>query len=77
MSDATIDFDGADRLLNASEAAALLNVPESWIREQTRRGLVPHVRLGRYVRYRRVAVVEWLEPQELGQSSTLRRATRG
>jgi excisionase family DNA binding protein len=56
----------SDRLLNASEVAEMLAVPERWVREHTRGGLVPHVRLGRYVRYRREAVLEWVSEQEDG-----------
>lgn len=54
----------ADRLLTAEEVAELLAVPERWVREHTRGGLIPHVRLGRYVRYRREAVLAWLDEQE-------------
>lgn len=71
MSDASVGFDpAADRLLNATEAAALLSVPESWVREQTRRGRFPHIRLGRYVRYRRDAVLVWIEAQERAKSTS-------
>lgn len=38
-------------LLDAKGAGALLNVPASWIAEQARQGRIPHVRLGRYVRF--------------------------
>jgi excisionase family DNA binding protein len=53
-----------DRLLTASDVAELLAVPERWVREHTRGGLIPHVRLGRYVRYRKDAVVRWLDEHE-------------
>ena len=56
-----------DRLLNAAEVAELLSVPESWVRQETRAGRIPHLRLGRYCRYERAAVVEWLEGQRAGQ----------
>jgi len=39
-------------LLTAPEAAKILNVPESWVREQARLGELPSVRLGHYVRFR-------------------------
>lgn len=52
------------RLLVAAEVAELLAVPESWVREQTRTGSLPHLRLGRYVRYREEAIIAWLEAQE-------------
>jgi excisionase family DNA binding protein len=56
-----------DRLLTAAEVAERLSVPESWVREQTRAGTVPHVVLGRYRRYDWSAVVAWLEGQLAGQ----------
>jgi excisionase family DNA binding protein len=55
-----------DRLLTASEVADRLAVPERWVREHTRGGLIPHVRLGRYVRYEWADVVAWLEEQKAG-----------
>jgi len=50
-----------DRLLTAPELAESLNVPVSWVREQTRSGAIPHVSLGRYRRYRESDVAAWLE----------------
>jgi len=54
----------AARLLEAREVAALLGVNERWVREHTRRGEIPHVRLGRYVRYRRESIMAWIEEVE-------------
>lgn len=53
-----------DPLLTASDVAELLAVPESWVREHTRSGRIPHVQLGRYVRYRQAAVFDWVTTQE-------------
>ena len=39
-------------LLDASQIADRLGVPISWVREQSRLGNIPVVRLGRYCRYR-------------------------
>jgi excisionase family DNA binding protein len=50
-----------DRLLDAHEAAELLHVPVSWVREETRQGHLPHVKLGRYRRYLRADLLEWVE----------------
>jgi excisionase family DNA binding protein len=58
-----------DRLLDAGQVAELLNVPVSWVREQTRRPnaeAIPHLRLGRYVRFERDAVLAWLEGRRAG-----------
>ena len=50
-----------ERLLTAEEVAELLAVPVSWVRESTRSGAMPCVRLGRYVRFERAAVEGWLD----------------
>lgn len=51
-------------LLTAAQVAEMLHVPERWVRDHTRSGSIPCVRLGRYVRYRRERVLDWLEAQE-------------
>lgn len=53
-----------DRLLDSQEVATILNVKRRWVEEHTRLGEIPHVRLGRYVRYRREALRDWLEDRE-------------
>jgi excisionase family DNA binding protein len=56
----------SDHLLNAADVAELLSVPVSWVREHTRSGRIPHVQLGRYVRYRYETIVSWVAEQEEG-----------
>jgi excisionase family DNA binding protein len=56
----------SERLLTAGEVAELLAVPESWVREATREGRLPHLRLGRYRRYERAAIEAWLAEQRGG-----------
>ena len=51
-------------LMTADEVAALLGVRTSWVYEQSRRGRIPTVTLGRYRRYRREAIEEWLRQIE-------------
>jgi excisionase family DNA binding protein len=53
-----------DPLLTAEQVGELLGVPKSWVWEQSRRGRIPTVRLGRYRRYRREAVERWIEELE-------------
>lgn len=55
-----------DRLLDANGVAELLAVPVTWVREATRAGQLPHVTLGRYRRYDRGDVLEWVEAQKSG-----------
>jgi excisionase family DNA binding protein len=56
----------SDRLLVAAEAADLLALPVSWVREATRQGDLPHVKLGRYRRYVRADLEAWIEAQKAG-----------
>jgi excisionase family DNA binding protein len=51
------------RLLTAADVAERLNVPTTWVREATRDGRLPHLRLGRYVRYDDAAITAWLAAQ--------------
>jgi excisionase family DNA binding protein len=55
-------------LLDAKGAAALLNVPATWVLAEARADRIPHVRLGRYVRF---------DAGELQAWPHARRAARG
>ncbi len=55
-----------ERLLTAQEVADLLAVPLSWVREATRDGRLPHLKLGRYRRYQAAALEAWLADQQRG-----------
>lgn len=59
----------ANALLTAEEVAALLQVTSAWVYAQTRRHRIPHLRLGRYVRYRRDALDAWMRQVEMSSSS--------
>ena len=63
-----------DSLLTASEVADLLGVPTSWVYQQSRAGRIPPVTLGRYRRYRREALEEWLELLEAPAKGALAHA---
>jgi excisionase family DNA binding protein len=56
----------AGTLLVAAEVAELLRVTPGWVYAETRANRLPHVRLGRYVRYRREALDVWLADTERG-----------
>ena len=69
---------GSDALLTADEVAELLRVTRGWIYAETRAGRIPHVRLGRYVRYRRAAVEAWVDELEAASTgSAIRQRARG
>jgi excisionase family DNA binding protein len=58
--------EGDPALLNAAEVAEILGVPPSWVYAEARDGRLPHVRVGRYRRFRRRAVDNWIENHERG-----------
>jgi len=51
-------------LLNAAEVANMLGVPTAWVYAQSRAGKIPTVKLGRYRRYRREAIEQWIQDNE-------------
>jgi excisionase family DNA binding protein len=65
----------SDRLLDAKAVADRLGVPVSWVRESARSGAIPHVRLGRYVRFDLEDVEAWLAScKQPGRQIVLRRS---
>ncbi len=55
-----------DDLATVREIAEFLQVPTSWVYERTRRrGIerIPHFKLGKYLRFSRCEVVEWVQRQ--------------
>jgi excisionase family DNA binding protein len=65
-----------DQLLTAKQVADLLAVPESWVREATREGRMPHLKLGRYRRYQPAAIEAWLAQQRDDPPGARRRDLR-
>jgi len=50
-----------DNLLNAEAVAGWFGVKEDYVRELGRRGEIPTVQIGKYVRFERSAVHDWIE----------------
>lgn len=53
-----------DRLLTFKEAMELLNVGRQFLWQQCNAGKVPHLRLGRLIRFRRSSLLAWLADAE-------------
>lgn len=58
-------------LLDVEQAAALLNVRPSWVRDATRTQRLPCIRVGRHLRFTRPMLEEWaaqhrIENAEIG-----------
>jgi excisionase family DNA binding protein len=55
-----------NHLLTVREVAELLRVPVSWVYERTRRrgdGQLPHLKLGKYLRFEESSVTEFIREQ--------------
>jgi excisionase family DNA binding protein len=52
-------------LLRPAEAAALLSVRTSWIYDAVRAGRLPHLRVGRHIRFTRSDLERWLSEQHI------------
>jgi len=54
-------------LLSVKEMAAILRVPPSWIYQRTRfgQGGIPHLRVGKYIRFESEAVIAFYKKQVL------------
>ena len=63
-------------LLHAEDVAAMLGVSKAWVYAEVRAGRIPCVRLGRYVRFRRESIQDWLCEIESG-TMPLKRKRRG
>ncbi len=64
-----MEIQQTDELLTVEDVAALLKVKKSWVYDRIdpkHGGRLPHVRLGRYVRFERSAVLEFIQRQRKG-----------
>lgn len=61
-------------LIDAAQAGELLGVPKSWVLAEARAGRIPHVRLGRYVRYEAAELEVWWQARRRGPRAKLGRA---
>jgi excisionase family DNA binding protein len=55
-----------ENLATPQEMAAILNVPVSWIYRRTRLGSVaiPHIKMGKYVRFKPAEVIDFFKAKE-------------
>lgn len=56
-------------LLDAQDVATMLGMSADWVYAEVRANRIPHVRLGRYVRFRRESINAWLLEVERGKIS--------
>ncbi len=63
------------RLLEADDVAQYIGMTTDWIYREVRAGRMPHIRLGRYVRFRRESIDAWLSTRERGPATGRARAS--
>lgn len=60
------ESDFSHRLIYAEDVAEKIGMTPQWVYDQSRRGLIPHVKLGRFYRYRPSSIDDWLRSIERG-----------
>ena len=60
------------RLLEAEDVAEYLGVRTDWVYREVRAGRLPHIRLGRAVRFRRESIEAWIDSRERGMPARRR-----
>jgi excisionase family DNA binding protein len=63
---AAVELGDGRQYMTAEELAVRLHVTVAWVYAETRAGRIPHVRLGRYVRYWRPGIEAWEREKEAG-----------
>lgn len=75
--DAQVALSLDEPLLDCEQAAALLNVRPSWVRDATRAGRLPCIRVGRHLRFTRPMLETWAASHRIDAAGTSRRRQPG
>jgi excisionase family DNA binding protein len=62
----------AEPLLDTSAAARLLSVRPSWIYEAVRAGRIPHLKIGRHIRFLRSDLEDWVVSRRVRENAASR-----
>ena len=68
------DHVGPSLLLEADDVARHIGMTADWVYREVRAGRMPHIRLGRYVRFRRESIDAWLVARERGPGAVRAKA---
>jgi excisionase family DNA binding protein len=58
-----------DELMTAEELAERLRMTRAWVYSGTRLDHIPHLRLGRFFRYRRATIESWIAELEASRNA--------
>ena len=56
-------MENKERLMGPREVAEMYGLPVSWIYTKAEQGILPHFKLGKYLKFRESEVSNWLEEQ--------------
>jgi excisionase family DNA binding protein len=65
---------GPSRLFEADDVARYIGMTADWVYREVRAGRMPHIRLGRYVPFRRESIDAWLAARERGPAAVRARS---
>ncbi len=54
-------------LLHAEDVAVMLGMTKDWVYAEARADRIPHIKLGRFTRFRREAIEDWIRARERGK----------
>ena len=75
--DARVALSLDEPLLDCEQAAALLNVRPSWVRDATRAGRLPCIRVGRHLRFTRPMLEAWAASHRIEAAGSRSRPRAG
>jgi excisionase family DNA binding protein len=52
--------------ITVNELADYIRVKPIWVYQKTRKGEIPHLKIGKMLRFRRSTIEEWLKSKEVG-----------
>jgi excisionase family DNA binding protein len=55
-----------EKLIGPGELSEQIGIPLSWIYAKAEAGILPHYKIGKYVRFRPSEVLAWIEAQRRG-----------
>lgn len=50
-----------NKFLTVDDVSILLQVPKSWVYEKSRRNEIPHKKIGKYLRFDRTEIMDWMD----------------
>ncbi|MDQ6807185.1 MAG: helix-turn-helix domain-containing protein [Actinomycetota bacterium] len=54
-------------ILDADAVAEMIGMSKDWIYAEARADRIPHIKMGRYTRFRREAIEDWIRERERGK----------